>query len=569
MLKRLFGVLFVSACFLGTTSLLSAQETFAPLITDNCVGMLHVDLRKVEFDKIKAAVVKMSEEHLKDLKFDDKSYRATMRELGKVLDEVDKLVRPKFKLVLDDLGIRELAVIVDGDLSEDEIPVVFLAIPWENKTDEDSKTLGKFADSLELDLDGLWVEENFLFFGGRNNEIDIERIQKLVPSKNSKIHEALKEAGDGEVKIAFVIHEQLHEAIKEDTDPSIPPQVKNMVLFAANKIEWISVSFSLGQFVGNEKKLSCKATMKVPRKADAVFLRNLLEGCIDSGIFFAKAAMTARAQQDPQAQQIMRFIPLTAEYSAGLLRLLLPEVDGDRLVFSFEFEDDNIHHGVAVAGVGIALLLPAVQAARDAARRMQDSNKIRNITLVLHSYHDTHNEFPPLYTVDKNGKPLHSWRVLILPFMEQGDLYKKIRLDEPWDSEYNKQFHNVRMGCYNSEINSKSPTGDNCCFAVIEGQPLKPKDGAKFDDIKDGTSNTLSVVITRKPFCWMDPLANVKLSDLEKGLGQPDSVVGYGGKRATHFGFWDGASRSLQSDTDPTILKKLGTANGGETVTIP
>ncbi|MDR1291399.1 MAG: hypothetical protein LBK06_09370, partial [Planctomycetaceae bacterium] len=83
MLKRLFGVWFVSVCFLGTSGLLSAQETFAPLITDNCVGMLHVDLRKVEFDKIKTAVVKMSEDHLKDLQFDEKSYRATMHELDK------------------------------------------------------------------------------------------------------------------------------------------------------------------------------------------------------------------------------------------------------------------------------------------------------------------------------------------------------------------------------------------------------------------------------------------------------------------------------------------------------
>jgi hypothetical protein len=51
----------------------------------------------------------------------------------------------------------------------------------------------------------------------------------------------------------------------------------------------------------------------------------------------------------------------------------------------------------------------------------------------------------PAYTVDKDNKPLHSWRVLILPFLDQEELYKSIRLDEPWNSKHNKQFHNTRF----------------------------------------------------------------------------------------------------------------------------
>ena len=89
----------------------------------------------------------------------------------------------------------------------------------------------------------------------------------------------------------------------------------------------------------------------------------------------------------------------------------------------------------------------AIPQAREEARRMQCSSYFKGILLAFHSYSDTYGALPPLYTVDEEGKPLHSWRVLILPFLDQQDLYNQIRLDEPWDSEYNKQFHD-RMFYY-------------------------------------------------------------------------------------------------------------------------
>ncbi len=100
---------------------------------------------------------------------------------------------------------------------------------------------------------------------------------------------------------------------------------------------------------------------------------------------------------------------------------------------------------IAIIGMLVALLLPSVPTAREAARRMQCANNMKQILIGLQNYHDTYNAFPPAYTVDEDGKPLHSWRVLILPFIEQQALYEQIRLDEPWDSEHNRQFHAVNM----------------------------------------------------------------------------------------------------------------------------
>src|SRR4029453_18405554 len=88
---------------------------------------------------------------------------------------------------------------------------------------------------------------------------------------------------------------------------------------------------------------------------------------------------------------------------------------------------------VGIIGLLIALLLPAVRYSGDAARRSQCSNNLKQIAIALHSYESDYHCLPPAYTVDATGKPLHSWRTLILPFIEQKLLYDKIDLSKPWD----------------------------------------------------------------------------------------------------------------------------------------
>ena len=98
---------------------------------------------------------------------------------------------------------------------------------------------------------------------------------------------------------------------------------------------------------------------------------------------------------------------------------------------------------IAIIGVLIVLLSPAVPSARGAAARMQCVNNMKQIAIAFSNYHDKYGTFPPAYTVDEGGRPLHSWRVLVLPYLENKELYEKIRLDEPWDSEHNRQFHSA------------------------------------------------------------------------------------------------------------------------------
>jgi hypothetical protein len=348
MLRRLFGVCVVS-WFLGATGLVLSQETFAPLITDNCVGFVHVDLRKVELDKIRAAANKWSEQCLDELQFDTKSAIALYHEFNRLFGKIDKFIRPKFNLVADELGIRELALIMDGWDSEKEQPVIFLALPWKNKTEADLKT---FTDLLPLELHfaDFWVEGDFLIFMANGNEDNKKYIKNLAPSKNSKIYEVLKEAGDGEIKIAFVVNDQILKGMKEYEGPLIPIipnainyilmelQFNNAVLFAANKVEWISAAVSFGQYIGDSKKFSCKTVIKTHRKNDAAFLRNMIDGCIDSGIFYVKTSMAVMAANERFriSDEYCTLISLASEFVGGFMRKFLPEVKEDRLVLSFE-----------------------------------------------------------------------------------------------------------------------------------------------------------------------------------------------------------------------------------------
>ena len=78
---------------------------------------------------------------------------------------------------------------------------------------------------------------------------------------------------------------------------------------------------------------------------------------------------------------------------------------------------------VLCGGILTALLLPAIQAAREAARRASCSNNLKQINLALLNYENAHKCFPPAYIPDEDGTPMHSWRVLILPYLEQNALY--------------------------------------------------------------------------------------------------------------------------------------------------
>src|SRR5262249_13538594 len=90
----------------------------------------------------------------------------------------------------------------------------------------------------------------------------------------------------------------------------------------------------------------------------------------------------------------------------------------------------------------VTWFVPKVQHAREAARSLQCMGHLNQLHVAFHNYHDTYGCFPPAYVADANGKPIHSWRVLMLPFIDEVHLYEKYRFDEPWNGPNNRRLAN-------------------------------------------------------------------------------------------------------------------------------
>jgi hypothetical protein len=221
--------------------------------------------------------------------------------------------------------------------------------------------------------------------------------------------------------------------------------------------------------------------------------------------------------------------------------------------------------------VAVALLLPAVQAAREAARRMQGSNLIKQQLVGLHNYHDTYGSLPPAYSVGKDGKPLLSWRVAILPFVEQKQLYDQFHLDEPWDSDHNKQLIDKMPLVYRSP-NSVAKPGMTVYLGVggprgALGAPTGPgpSKGIPFSALIDGTSNTIAVVEAADASAveWTKPVEWV-----------PDAkepLKGLVGMRPNGFlaGFADGHVQLILKSIDAETLLNAFSRDDGKPIVWP
>ncbi len=118
----------------------------------------------------------------------------------------------------------------------------------------------------------------------------------------------------------------------------------------------------------------------------------------------------------------------------------------------------------------IALLLPAICFISEAARCIQCRNHLKHLGLALQKYNDSYKCFPPAYVADKNGKPIHSWRVLILPFIEGDDISKQYDFNEPWDGSNNKKLLAQRPRGFACASDKKKYSDDETLtsyFAVV------------------------------------------------------------------------------------------------------
>jgi len=196
-------------------------------------------------------------------------------------------------------------------------------------------------------------------------------------------------------------------------------------------------------------------------------------------------------------------------------------------------------------------------------RQNQTRNNLKQLLLALHNYHDVNKHFPPAVVMGPDGKTPHSWRVEILPFLDQKQLFEQYKLDEPWDSPSNKKVLAQIPESLRSPFDDPKSTNAGYFAIVGPGTVFDSKTGVSIREISDGTSNTIMLVESKRNIPWTKP------SDIR--FDPKKAVPKLGGYVEGEFvaGMCDGSVRPIPLAAVKDTLKWLIIRNDGHAVDVP
>jgi Protein of unknown function (DUF1559) len=202
---------------------------------------------------------------------------------------------------------------------------------------------------------------------------------------------------------------------------------------------------------------------------------------------------------------------------------------------------------------------------RQAVAIVQSTNNLKQIALGAHSYHDANKHLPAGGTFDADGRGMHSWQTMLLPYVDQGLLFQQINLNQPWNAPQNAWQMRERVYCYNSALIEQREEGGYSLSHYSGNVFVLGPTPISMRDITDGTSTTMmmgEVAHKFKPWGrpdnWRDP---------SLGLNQsPDGFGSLNPKKVVLFAMADGTVRQIREDVSHEILKALSTPRGGEKV---
>jgi prepilin-type N-terminal cleavage/methylation domain-containing protein len=229
---------------------------------------------------------------------------------------------------------------------------------------------------------------------------------------------------------------------------------------------------------------------------------------------------------------------------------------------------------VAIVAVLIGLLSPTSRRAPEAAKRMSCTNNFRQIALALNNYESEYKSFPPAYTVDSEGKRLHSWRTLILPYLEQTQLYQSIDLNKPWDDPVNANARATAVPSYccpsfvrPTQVNANDAASDQYTVylgLVGESLALRSDKRRRLKEFTDGVASTMLVVEANvdQAVPWMSPF-DMDEAMLVKLVGNDANTVHRSGRNCVMA---DASVTFLSVNVAMDKLRALATLNAGDVV---
>jgi len=227
---------------------------------------------------------------------------------------------------------------------------------------------------------------------------------------------------------------------------------------------------------------------------------------------------------------------------------------------------DRKRLGAWMSGTGIVLvllsgiLIPQVDAAHEAAQQARCISQLKQLEVAMDNYLTLHGSFPPAYIADKSGKPMHSWRVLLLPVLDRHDIYDQYNFDEPWNGPNNSKLHDEIVSLYRCPFDEPfaKQTETNYVVVVGPGTMFPGERAVTSREICNDPSRTIMIVEkANSGIHWMEPrdLDITKMS----ATGQPLARLGITSSHPSvvNLLFADGSVHSFDKDNEDLTMEWL------------
>lgn len=347
-----------------------------------------------------------------------------------------------------------------------------------------------------------------------------------IPDREEGLREALAVKGQGAIRLISVITGDQRRVITE-MFPTLTDELGGLTSPQVADIDWLSLGIDLssGRIEGIVRTNNAESA-----GALAEGLPPLLKG-------IASATLTESA--DVALRELLSSVEATVDRPG--IKLATPSLEADQLV-----------------DVLASVMLRVGPHVRD----VNITRSLKHLALGMHNFHDVHGGFPPPSSFDEDGKPLLSWRVYLLPYLDQNELYNEFHLNEPWDSEHNRQLIPRIPDVFASKHIDLNLAGKTTLqLPTGEKTPFYGKTGVAIRKITDGTSNTIMIIEAPREHAviWTKPDDfSIDRDDLKAAL--------FGGRSKVWTAFCDGSARALPDDLPEEMLRSGLTHAGGEII---
>jgi beta-lactamase regulating signal transducer with metallopeptidase domain len=420
---------------------------------------------------------------------------------------------------------------------------------------EEIRPLNAGASNGSDDLAGSSLNESTLAIGGAQS------LQKYLANRRKGKPAIASGPAWEKVQKGTVVAALDMELIRDTFAAHQPPDGDAAAQIGAIAPLWQDSEYLLAGIILEGKQVHFRA-VAICDNAD---LATDVAETTQAAVTLARNSLRSLRERESDAPALARLGLQTAE---GLLKTMKVERSETLVVAQTSTTVPDVK-SVATSG-----LVGAVSNARLSAQRQVSMNNLKQIMLAMHSWADVHGgrfPAPVIYGKDGKGKVPHSWRVELLPYLEQAHLYEAYQFDESWDSEANKKVLAQMPPFFRHPVDDAKSTSAGYFVLVpaeLQGDVAEralptafgKREGVKFAEILDGTSNTLAVVEAKREIPWTRP--DDIVFDPEKA---PPTLGGFF-KEGYNAGLCDGSVRFISGKIEPATLKILISPQGGEAV---